>query len=189
MTQTSPWSEPVVARLKSLVSEGHSYGQAAKILSGEFGITISRNAVCAKVDRIGDATAIRPAKPALRAPAVARDASFARSNMEIRADREEAPRGSTPPDSIATAPKSIAHPDFCRTACKWPIMARNAEGDIQLCQEPSGGATYCAEHNRYAHAATMPKSARKLEAEISAINRKIGAQTQANRLVFSPRAA
>lgn len=196
MIAGSPWSDQAVSRLRGLISEGYSYSQAAKALTAEFGRTITRNAVSAKIDRL-DLNGGKPVTlpTTLRAPEVKRDlyasagANFGKVNVALRADRTEAPRRTSPPDSIALDPKPIHDCGFSHSRCKWPLVGRNEAGDIMICQNASDRRTYCAEHQPYSADKTLPKDAKAAQAAITAAHRKANAGKQGNGLVFSPRGA
>jgi hypothetical protein len=189
----TPWEPRVTDRLRTLIASGNSYGQTAKALNREFGTAITRNAVCSKVDRLDLNKQQGPSAPKLRAPEVKPQGHCPLGNITRagfgKPAPEEAPRKSAPPDSIATAPKPIHDCGFSHSRCKWPLMARDAAGDLRLCQNASDRRTYCAEHARYATTATMPKAAR--DAQEATRQAHISANKQANprHLTFSKRAA
>lgn len=191
-------NDKAVARLKELIGLGNSAVQIAKLLSTEFG-RVSRSGVLGKARRmgltLGDAARAKEIRtihvrrivaasppPVVKAPAAipsqAPTQAFTPSNPE-RAERI---------DAIATEPKTLLDPAF--GGCRWPLY-RTAEDGSHLfcCNARPVGRPYCDGHARFATTKTLPAQMKAEEQSLTNANQKANRGSQANNLVFSPRAA
>jgi hypothetical protein len=158
MIAGSPWTDPVVDRLRALISAGASYSGAAKTLSSEFRVKITRNAVCAKVDRLNIAQPPKPAPPSrvLRVPEAKPEPITLVANLTRAIATGPAPASlayGTPEhqarvDAIARAPKTIDDPAF--GGCRWPLYRTAPDGQTLHCCNAREAAPYCAEHRALA---------------------------------------
>ncbi|MDP3402535.1 MAG: GcrA family cell cycle regulator [bacterium] len=166
VTHAAGWSEDRVAALKKLWLEGQSASQVAKQLGG--GVT--RNAVIAKIHRLGlsgraapsqpSRVAFKPKKPRLQAP---------KPQTPAVPKQCEAPLVQPQPESLSE--RTSAVPDLSGTAilgtlgahmCKWPIGDPGAT-EFSFCgRKTEGKDVYCVEHARVAY---QPKSSRSVSSQ------------------------
>lgn len=150
------WTAPILDRMKGLNAEGLSRAQIAVILNREFQQSFSRNAVIAKIDRLGwvKPTTVKASAPALlRAPIVKPVApkNLPQARVPMAAVTVAPLPNGGPPDSIALNPLPLLHPDFdVRRACRWPLRMTTPSGDLlHCCNVRPFGETYCEEHLRW----------------------------------------
>lgn len=164
MNPGSGWTDERIALLTKLWRDGFSGSQVARQLGN-----VTRNAVIAKLHRLGLTGRPTPSKPArtvLRAPRPARPAVVALPP----------PRGPSSPRQIAAepactpaaqelvAPVSPVEPAGLATpltlgkhACKWPL-GEPGEPGFSFCGRPAVGS-WCADHAQIVFQPSKPRSA------------------------------
>lgn len=135
------WSEPVQARLLELELTGHSYAEIARTLNKEFGTSFSRNAVCGRLHRTGNA------RPELRKTNQLKPPPRKAKATQLRA-------------SAAAEPVGVAFLELKPGQCRWPLSIDEGGSaalvrplaEEKWCGAPANGC-YCPAHKAAAHVA------------------------------------
>lgn len=141
----SDWTEDRVGALKKLWLEGQSASQIAKALRG--GVT--RNAVIAKIHRLGlSGRAATPSPPArVVPPQLPEHRSQAQHRTRVGLNRKSIPLPEPSPE--ATVPGTATLMTLDSHMCKWPI-GDPANQSFSFCGRRTR-EIYCAEHARIAY--------------------------------------
>lgn len=157
------WSEDRVALLKKRWAEGASAAQIARELQG--GVT--RNAVIAKVHRLGlsnratpSAPTRSPTRPKVSAPAVPRSKPGISAATRLAAAQGAPVPVLAPPQELAPDPTIGREPlrldilELGKGQCKWPL---GKVSPFTFCGlRAAGESPYCAEHERIARPGPAP---------------------------------
>ena len=142
MADVSPWTDERVERLQTLVNEGLSCGQIAKVL----GDWATRNSVIGKMARmrIANRSGMNPRNgkpPVVKQPNRARSASV----------HTKPPRPLPP--VVTAAPRGSVHwLERGFGECAWPIAGAGAD-TISCCAPCEGEKVYCPKHCAMAYVA------------------------------------
>ena len=157
-THEAGWTEDRVGTLKKLWLEGLSASQIAKSLKG--GVT--RNAVIAKVHRLGLSGRAGPSQPA-RTTVTPTKPRQQRSTLQSKRHQEP------PTQPVPQAAPASNVPDLEGTAiigtlgahmCKWPIGDPSAT-EFSFCgRKTEGKDVYCIEHARVAYQPHVTRTSR-----------------------------
>jgi len=177
------WSDAMVADLKSLLAEGCSFGQIAKILSARYR-TITRSAAIGKATRLklsgrGSGASIQR-KPKQRASSASRKQCSKNAKLSPRrtprpkiADTLEKAQVDllAEPDPISVAERHAilrknergdieVDPNLTEKSCRWPIGDPSSPDFYFCCREKVSGTSYCLVHARRAFVPLTPKKRR-----------------------------
>lgn len=147
----TPWLiEGIEDRLKALIAEHHSNKKIAEILSEEFHLSLSRNAVIGRRQRSGLAPALPRPIPRLKSPPLVNHGNYFKF-------RKGPGHPSTAPKE--RKPKSGDHPHRCsimelsNKTCRWPVGDPH-KPNFFYCGAPEADSRarrpYCPEHNEMA---------------------------------------
>ena len=138
----SPWEWPgIVDRLIGLVGTGLGSTGIAKILSREFPVCLTRNAVIGKRDRLGIKG---PAKEPRQAQG---ETGRLVARLNVR-KKPNPPREIPPSDVWNDLPGSRPFLERKRDECAWPV------GEGRVCCKPVEQGSYCSLHASIAYTGT-----------------------------------
>lgn len=147
-------------RLIALNATGRrSMGEMANILSGEFNITITRNAVISKLRRIGKHVPTgkkgrKKAKPISKAKA--KPAAPAKPKVKAPRQNEVHFVYTPPPAEVPVIGLGLPLVELHEGLCKYPTNAPDAP--YAFCGLAiAGDGPYCAGHSRLAYSAPKPR--------------------------------
>lgn len=137
--EDGPWAKDgIVPRLQALIKAGKSFGQIAKILSFEFGVRLSKNAVISKSHRNGWSS---PKAKKVKPSQVPRANKTPRDKIAIGIKPEPyLVRSDLPP---AVARKTFL--ELGRDDCKWPVGDPGTPSFGFCAQVRVPGMPYCKE--------------------------------------------
>lgn len=155
----SPWTDPVIQRLRVLAQLHMPISAIAAALNAEFGTSFTRNAVQGRCDRMGISTGNLPFNykrhRANKPDAPERPTVKRFTNHGHRFDMVEVYEPPTLPRAYGSLnrhdyPHACSLMDLTNATCRWPV-GEPTEPEFFFCGDPTADLTlrrpYCPEHD------------------------------------------